>query len=254
MDRITEFSDKVMKKLRKKKYLAITHQHWNTTKEQLASVPGYTDVIKKPMDLASVHDSLQKMGYETYGAVLSDIRLCFSNAIQYWGDKPSSVGVDKDLIIKNANDSSAAFEEIWGYASCLIYEYVLREEIFKKMAKQERIEKVEEERLRQERQQQKEEAERKRQDKEKRKQREKFFNAVEKIKAEFKDDESDSESDEDDFWIHSVSEKRSKLETCIISSQLKENWSQAHQNWVNSGDQGDEIFLSQINSSQRNTD
>jgi hypothetical protein len=251
VDRITEFSDKVLNKLKKKKYLAITHQHWNTTKEALANVPGYTDVIKRPMDLASVHDTLQKMGYETYGAVLSDIRLCFSNALDYWGDEQRGAAIDRDLVIKNATDSSAAFEEIWGYASCLIYEYVLREEIFKKMAKQEREEKAEEERLRKQKQEEKEEAERKRQEEKKNRDKEKYTAIMAQLKKRAKKDseseESDSDSDEEDFWLRNVSEKKTKLETCVISNQLRENWSQANQNWITSGFKGDEIFESQIN-------
>ena len=122
-----------MKKM-KTQGMKITFQHWNSPKEELMKYPGYTDVIKKAMDLSSVYDMINKRMYNTYQEVLDDIRLCFSNAITFWSRK----GTENPEVVANAKKSSEYFENLWAQASLTIYEYIKRERILHKVLNQQK--------------------------------------------------------------------------------------------------------------------
>ena len=96
--------------------------------------PGYTDVIQKAMDLSTVYDLLNKRSYNTYKEILEDIRLCFSNAITFWGR-----GDDENpIVVENAKKSSVYFEDVWAQASLTIFEYTQREAILRKILNQQK--------------------------------------------------------------------------------------------------------------------
>lgn len=49
----------------------------------LFQVPDYYDVITRPMDLSTIRNGVHSFRYSTPGELLADVRLIFSNCVEY---------------------------------------------------------------------------------------------------------------------------------------------------------------------------
>ncbi len=249
-DRTQEFLVKVMKKL-KTQGMKISYQHWNTSKEELMKYPGYTDVIQKAMDLSTVYDLLNKRMYNTYKEILEDIRLCFSNAITFWGR-----GEDENpVVVDNARKSSEYFEDIWAQASLTIFEYTQREAILKKILNQQksaaRAEQLRKERLEEAREEVKRQKRLAKEEKKKRKNKiidkfgdiDKEWESLQRRQnAIEEEDTSSSDSDDDDWRGGKAIENSETVETCQLIRDVEEEWREDDDIWRQVGDKGVIVF------------
>lgn len=264
VDRTQEFIVKVMKKM-KTQGMKITFQHWNSPKEELMKYPGYTDVIKKAMDLSSVYDMINKRMYNTYQEVLDDIRLCFSNAITFWSRK----GTENPEVVANAKKSSEYFENLWAQASLTIYEYIKRERILHKVLNQQKTTARAAEKRKERLEQAKEEVkkqralfraakkERKQKKLERRKavKKDKFHNINEEwesIQKKYRDDldedddsSSDSDDDDDDMGRTNEVESNEAVESNKLIQSIEEEWREDDDIWREVGDKGVVVFQKQ---------
>ena len=250
-DRTAEFMDKVMKKLKSSQGMKITYQHWNVSKEEIMKIPGYTDVIQKAMDLSTVYDTLDTRAYGTYKAVLDDIRLCFSNAITFWGRDQNR----DDNVVNAAKKSSEYFEKIWAQASLSIYEYAQREAILKKVFNQQKAEAREEERFKKRLEEAKEEMlKQEKIAKEQARQKEvdqSFKRLRQKIYGDEKDDDDvddDSSDDSDDAeWRGSTEfESNEMIESCPIRKAYEDLWGEDYRQWNQASEKGVTVYGEQI--------
>ena len=246
-DRTAEFMDKVMKKLKSSQGMKITHQHWNMSKEEIMKIPGYTDVIQKAMDLSTVYDTLDTRTYGTYKAVLDDIRLCFSNAITFWGRDQNR----DDNVVNAAKRSSEYFENIWAQASLSIYEYAQREAILKKVFSQQkaearggrfkrRLEEAKQEMLKQEKIA-----------KEQERQQEidqSYQRLRQNIYGDENDDDDKSSDDSDDAeWRASTDfESNEMIESCPVRKAYEDLWREDDRQWNQASEKGVTVYSEQI--------
>jgi hypothetical protein len=88
----------VLKMLRKHKKNYLFLQPFD-----LAQVPGYTDVVKKPMDVSTLSNNLESGAYSDRESFFKELFMIYENAIAYHGDKQTKWIADQaKLMLKSA--------------------------------------------------------------------------------------------------------------------------------------------------------
>lgn len=79
--------------------------HWFRAPVPKAVAPDYADVIERPMDLGTLAMGIRQGKYGSVGEVYADLRLIWSNCIEYNGEDHDIVGVMRKV--------EAKAEQIW---------------------------------------------------------------------------------------------------------------------------------------------
>lgn len=77
------FCDEVINNLKKPKYAALAAPFLHPVDPVALGIPNYFSVIKKPMDLTTIHTNLQKGHYENAKEFEADVRQIFKNCYKY---------------------------------------------------------------------------------------------------------------------------------------------------------------------------
>jgi hypothetical protein len=69
-----------------------------TTPLRLLQAPGYSQVIKQPMDFGTIHDKVEAGEYPSWEALETDLELMFNNAITFNGPEHSVSDIARSLL------------------------------------------------------------------------------------------------------------------------------------------------------------
>ncbi|CCI41000.1 unnamed protein product [Albugo candida] len=89
----------------------------------------YFELIKTPMDLATIQDKLNSFEYSTYGDFIRDVRLTFENAILY---NRADKGREGWSVYGAAVSMLKVIDDLWGTVTLEVAEKLRRREVLRK--------------------------------------------------------------------------------------------------------------------------
>lgn len=78
--------------------------HYNIFLEPVNDVPGYSDIIKRPMDFTTMRTKLSQQIYKSLGEFRKDLDLIWSNCLQFNGKEPTNVYSKKAIELRRLTE------------------------------------------------------------------------------------------------------------------------------------------------------